>query len=158
MKLDSLDDEILEPDYKSGAKEFRMIGVGLIVIALLIAAYTFYSIQGSIIVMGKVTRVDSSYSGGDRTTSYIPTFSFIDETGNEHIASTSYSVGKFNYAIGEMVEIYYDPDDFSSVQVTNFTELWRLPLFISGLGLFVFWLSYKIKPATTSRSSLISIL
>ncbi len=150
MKLDSLDDEILEPDYKSGAKEFRMVGIGLVVIALFIAAYAFYSIKDSIITMGQVTHVDSSYSQSNRTT-YIPTFSFTDEEGRQRVASTSYSAEESNYAIGEMVEIYYDPDDFSSVQVTGFTEFWRLSLFFSGLGLFVIWLSFKMEPSRTSQ-------
>ncbi len=143
MELESSDKKRTEADSKKGSKEFRLIGVGLIVIALLIAAYTFYSTRGSIKTMGQVTRVDS-YSKGSQTT-YIPTFSFTDEQGSRYMASISYSVDEFNYVTGEMVEIYYDPENFSSVDIASFTALWGLPLFFSGLGLFIIWLSFKME-------------
>jgi len=127
-----------------GVKQFRMIGVGLVIMALFIVGYTFYSIKGTVATMGQVTHIDESHNESSQTTAYIPTFSFVDEEGNKHITSTSYSAETFNYTIGEMVEIYYDSKDFSSVRVSSFTELWSLPLFFSGLGFFIILLSFKM--------------
>jgi hypothetical protein len=134
-----------------GTKQLRMIGIGLVSIALFIVGYTFYSIKGTVVTMGQVVNIDEIHNKSSQTTAYIPTFSFIDEEGNKRMTSTRYSVESFNYAIGEMVEIYYDPDNFSSVRVTSFTAIWRLSLFLGGFGLFIIFLSFKMDKSSFSQ-------
>ncbi len=156
MTTEKLEIKVTEADYKKGKKQFRMIGIGIVVIGLLIAAYTFNGILGSLKTIGKVVSVERSYSTSgssssrNKNVSYTPTFSFVDSDGKTHQAPTSHSTSSYNYPIGEEVKIYYDPKDLSSIRINNFLALWKLPMIFWAVGGFLVWLTTKMNTSVES--------
>ncbi len=126
---------------------FKMVGIALITLGVMIAAYTFYSLQIGTNVMGEVLSVETHRSGtsSNRSTSYTPTFSFIDKHGEQHTAPTSYGSSSLNYPVGSRVEINYNPDDYSTVQINSAKSVFYTPMILWLLGGVLVWMTKKMK-------------
>ncbi len=122
------------------------MGMVIIAIGVAIAAYTFYSLQGTLSTEGKVVSIETtttSRSGGSYSTSYTPLIAFSDSLGEQHQKPTNFSASDYNFSVGTKLKIYYDPNDLSSVRIASITSIWRLPLLFLGLGAFLLWLATR---------------
>ena len=126
---------------------FRMVGMALISIGVIIAAYTFYSLQIGTNATGEVVSVEihRSGTGSKSSTSYTPTFSFTDKHGEQHTAPTSYGSSELNYPVGARVEISYNSDDYSTVQINSAKSIFYIPMIFWLLGGVLVWMTKKMK-------------
>jgi len=136
----------LKKAYES-IRVFRLIGMALVSIGVIYAAYTFYSLQMGTNTTGEVLSVEVSRSGSSSNSSrsYTPTFSFTDKQGEQHIAPTSYGSSELNYPVGARVKINYNPDDYSTVRISSISSILYLPLFLWFFGGGLLWYSKKAK-------------
>ena len=126
---------------------FRMVGMALVAIGVIIAAYTFYSLQIGTNAKGKVVSVETHQSGSDssRSTSYTPTFTYLDKHGEKHTAPTSYGSSELNYPVGALVNISYNPDDYSTLQINSVKSILYLPMFFWLVGGAILWFTRSAK-------------
>jgi len=125
---------------------FRMVGVALVAIGVIIAAYTYYSLQSGTNTTGEVLSVETHRSGANnRDISYTPTFSFTDRNGKQHIAPTSYASSSLNYPVGSRVNINYNSDDYSTIQINSAKSIFYIPMFLWLFGGTLVWMTKKMK-------------
>ncbi|MEN9206915.1 MAG: DUF3592 domain-containing protein [Gloeomargarita sp. GMQP_bins_120] len=74
--------------------------------------------------------------GHRRSVSYYPVVVYTLPDGRrlEVVARTGSTPPR--YRIGQRVEVLYDPQNPSRARINDFFELWLLPLFFGGFGLF----------------------
>ena len=128
-------------------RTFGRIGLALVAIGVIIAAYSFYSLQVSTNTIGEVVSVEKHQTGtgNRRTTSYTPTFTFKDEHGKQHTAPASSGSSDLNYPVGASVDISYNSDDFTTVQINSIRSILYLPMIIWLLGGALIWYSRSAK-------------
>ena len=133
-------EEDLKGAYHS-IKIFRMIGLVVVAIGVIIAAYTYYSLQIGTNTTGEVVSVEThtTNTGSTRSTSYTPSFAFVDQSGVKHISPTSYGAFDLDYPIGARVKISYNADDYSTVQINSLKSVFYIPMFLWLLGGIILW-------------------
>jgi len=140
----------LKKTYQS-IRVFRLVGIALVTIGVMIASYTYYSLQIGTNTIGEVVSVETHQSGSgsirnrNRSTTYTPTFSFTDQNGEQHLAPTSYGSASLNYPVGARVKINYNPDDYSSVQINSVKSVFYIPMILWLLGGVLVWMTKKMK-------------
>ncbi|MEE9454555.1 MAG: DUF3592 domain-containing protein [Paracoccaceae bacterium] len=108
---------------------FLLAGAGLMV-------NSFIFKSNALEVTGTVVAVGKNYSDEGGVT-YQPTFRFLDAEGNKHRAQTSLSSSRYNYKIGERVDILYDQRDPSNIRVDSWFSVWGFAaIFAVFLGVF----------------------
>lgn len=140
-------DEDLKKTYQS-IRVFRMVGIALVAVGVLVASYTYYSLQIGTNTIGEVVSVEvhqSRGSGSNTTTTYMPLFSFVDKGGDTHTAPTSYSSSSLNYPVGSRVKINYNSEDYSTVQINSAKSIFYVPMFLWLLGGVLVWMTKKMK-------------
>lgn len=114
----------------------------------------FEFMDNSVPVTGTVTTVEVIY--GDDSISYKPTFRFLDENGNKHRATTSWSSSSYDFSSGQKVEILYDWRDPQRIRVNSWFSIWGIGMIPAGIGavfLFVARLARGRKRKDKSRKS-----
>ena len=64
---------------------------------------------------------------------YYPTFQFVADNGQRVTSVASVGSSGRRYRVGASVRVLYSPDDPTKAQLSSFTDLWLMPVF---LGLF----------------------
>jgi hypothetical protein len=127
---------------------FRMLALAIIAIGIIIASYTFYSLQVGTNTTGEVLSVEthtSTKSEGGSTTTYKPTFLFTDKLGEQHTAPTSSMSSELNYPVGARVKISYNSSDYSTVQINSIKSILYVPILIWLFGGALLWMAKSAK-------------
>jgi Protein of unknown function (DUF3592) len=118
---------------------YKFFGLPFILVGLGIGYYN-YSInqQTSEKTEGKVTSMNRGGKGG-----FAPVFDFTTKTGEKQTYKSNFYSSPPLYQIGEVVPLYYNPDNPSTVRTDSFTDNWVLPIAFTLGGLLLmgtgFW-------------------
>jgi hypothetical protein len=92
--------------------------------------------------VGKVVRIEERVTTRNRvgkpdrrSVSQLPVFTFRDDEGQEHTATSPASEGKNAYQIGQAVPVLYRPENPDDASINTFTQMWLGPMVIGILGL-----------------------
>ena len=156
MRLTNQKGENLSPQKMFGAARvvFKIsLGIALIGVAFLLFNYVYIlttdSAEGTVVQVEYSVKVSStrsssgSYSYTERDVS-LPTFLFQDKNGAGHtapISSTSYHL----YQMDDVYNIGYNPDDLSTVYVTDWQRNLYYPMFFFAIAGLVFWAGSSIR-------------
>lgn len=130
---------------------YKLLGMALVTVGVIVATYSYYSLQTGTNTIGKVVSVETHHSrrgsGSTSTTSttYRPTFSFTDKHGEQHTAATSSMSSELNYPVGALVKINYNPNDYSTVQINSIKSILFLPIILWLFGVPILWFSIVAK-------------
>jgi len=76
---------------------------------------------------------------------YYPTFQFVADNGQSVTSVASVGSAGQRYRVGASVKVLYSPDDPMKAQLSSFTDLWLMPVFLGlfgsaflGSGIFLF--------------------
>jgi hypothetical protein len=81
--------------------------------------------------------VDMKEHRSDGDPLYYPVFSFTDREDNRHEIRSSIGANPSPYAIGDRVEVYYDPDHPQHNKLDRFVSLWLGPVLPAAIGLIL---------------------
>lgn len=97
-------------------------------------------------IRSKATVHSYSTHQSDGTTMYTPTFSFKDKKLQEHFYTSKVSSHPKPYAIGEKVNIVYEPRNPNNVKIVSFLGLYAGPviLFMVAAPLLILGSSYML--------------
>jgi hypothetical protein len=99
------------------------------------AAFVDASQRAAGVVIDNQWRDNRIQSGDETPGGWAPVVRFED-AGNNAITFTS-NVSRYpspKYAVGEAVQVLYDPGDSGHAEVSDFVTLWLIPLVLLGLG------------------------
>jgi hypothetical protein len=112
---------------------FSIIGLGLLIASLFIFLNTRSFINSSARATGTVVaHVSVKSSGGDTT--YAPVITFRTPDGQTIEFKSQTSSSSRSPAVGQTVEVLYNPRNPQEASVNSFSSLWLLPIILSGLG------------------------
>ena len=121
-------------------KGIRTIGVVIMLFSLpsmCLGAYFYMKtnsfLANAIRTDGEVIKVEKIRSGGD--TLYYPVFSFVDNRGNEHSIRSDLGSNPPRNQKGDMIGLYYLPDNPKEAEIDSFINLWLVPIVACGLSL-----------------------
>jgi len=89
--------------------------------------------ENAIPTSGIVLEVDASYNDG--STTYSPTFAYVDFNGNKHAGQPFLSSSSYNFPLGSRVAILYDRRDPRSLRVDSWFAVWGFSLVFLAAGL-----------------------
>ncbi len=96
-------------------------------------AYTFN--ETAVEVLGTVISVEVNHS--DDSTTYKPTFRFLDVQGRKYTVQTYISSSSYDYNVGQKVSILYDPNDPSNIRINSWFSIWGMGLILFVIGAVV---------------------
>ncbi len=111
---------------------FTLIGLIFVGIggAITYSTYTFMS--NSVNTTGQVLSVAINTSDG--STTYQPTFTYVDLEGQQQQGTTSLSSSDYDFSVGEKMEILYDQRNFSNVRLANWFGTWGFGIIFMAAG------------------------
>jgi hypothetical protein len=120
----------------------RIIGFAILLLSAIplgIAAY-WYDRTESFLERAEKTQatvvdVEERRSEGDLM--FYPVFSFTDREGNTHEIRSSVGANPPSYAIGDRVDVYYNPDYPERNKLDRFVSLWLGPAILAFMGLIL---------------------
>ncbi len=121
---------------------FGLVGLAGLGAGAWITYNAFEFMDNSVPVTGTVTSVE--VIRGDDSTSYKPTFRFLDENGSKHRATTSWSSSSYDYSSGQRVEILYDWRDPQRIRVNSWFSIWGIGMIPAGMGAVFLFVSRMI--------------
>lgn len=86
-----------------------------------------------------VERIRGTNGKGGTSVTYLPTLAYADAAGTQHQAVTHIASSGYDYAPGETVPVYYDPEaPEDEVRIAGLFSLWGLPaVFVAVGALFI---------------------
>ena len=112
---------------------FTLIGLSFVVVGGAITYATYGFMENSISTTGQVLGVAANTSEG--STTYQPTFGYVDTDGQLQQGTTSLSASGYNFAIGKKMEILYDSRDFSEVRLNTWFSTWGFGVIFLAAGI-----------------------
>ncbi len=114
---------------------FIFSGVGLLLLS--IAAYLFFQekefIAHAQTSTGKVTALRRNVDSKGGVT-YYPEVSYTTPDGKVHVFDSNYGSNPASYAVGEEVEIYYQPGKPAEAEIKGFMSQWLAVMITGFLG------------------------
>jgi len=112
---------------------FALIGLGLLIASIFLFLNTRNFINASAKATGTViAHASSRSSDGDLT--YSPVVSFKTPDGRTIEFQSQTGSSRPSPAVGQTVEILYNPQHPQEAEINSFSSLWILPIILSGLG------------------------
>jgi hypothetical protein len=112
---------------------FAIIGLGLLIASFFVFLSTRSFINSSARATGTViAHASSRSSDGDLT--YAPVVSFRTPDGHSVEFKSQTSSSSRSPAVGQTVEVLYNPRNPQEAEINSFSSLWLLPIILSGLG------------------------
>jgi len=115
---------------------FTLIGLSFLGVGGAITYSTYTFMQNSVNTTGQVLFVKSNTSDG--TTTYQPTFTYVDLEGQQQQGTTFLSSSGYGFAVGEKMEILYDTRDFASVRLNSWFGTWGFGVIFIAAGIVPF--------------------
>ena len=128
------------------------VGLWVVGVVLLGLAFFFYQKSASfrdnaILVSGTI--VSFTYQGENETQS-CPVISYTTQTGETiDYFSNQCTFGK---DLGDVMELYYDPDQPETVQMKSFTSTWLAALLLGIPGLALVGLGFGLMPKKAAKA------
>jgi hypothetical protein len=100
------------------------------------AAFVDASQKAAGVVIGNYWRENRIQGGGETPGAWAPVVRYEDARGN--LITFTSEIGNYpspDYAIGEEVEVLYDPDDPRHAEIGDFMTLWLIPVVLFGIGI-----------------------
>jgi hypothetical protein len=116
---------------------FAFIGLCLLVVSVLLFLNTRRFINSSARATGTVVSHNTSRSS-DGDISYYPVISFQTQDGRTIEFQSGAGSSSRSPAVGQTVELLYDPRNPQSAEINSFGSLWLAPLILSALGTIFF--------------------
>lgn len=142
---------------------FIWAGIAMIALGMFMGVRTVMFLttaeQTEATVVDVERRTDTTGTGSDRRTStvYYPTVTFSDTDGNEHTEKSFVGSSGFDFAEGQVIDIYFDPDDPDNFRISSFFAMWGFTIFPIILGLGFLGLTslakYVIRHAQAQKQS-----
>jgi len=107
---------------------FLVIGLALATVAVLIVMNTRKFIARAESARGTVVEM-----AGDRD-GYAPVVKFRTAKGRERSFEEAGRSNPPSYAVGERVQVLYDPKHPDDARIDSFSDLWALPMILGGMG------------------------
>lgn len=112
---------------------FALVGLGLLVTSVFVYLNTRNFINSSAKATGQVIAHASGRSS-DGTLTYAPVISFRTPDGQVVEFKSQASSSSPSPAVGEAVEVLYNPRQPQEAEINTFSSLWILPIILSALG------------------------
>jgi hypothetical protein len=112
---------------------FTGVGVLLLGIDLFFFMHTQQQITNVLHVQGKVIELVAQGPGEDA--SVAPKVSFVARNGDTYTFTSSMSTYPPSFQKGQIVELYYDPQNPKEAVIDTFWELWFVNVLLTGLSL-----------------------
>ncbi|MEM6750283.1 MAG: DUF3592 domain-containing protein [Planctomycetota bacterium] len=133
---------------------FALIGAAFLGVGVWLGVRTQDFLATAVTTQGEVVHVERIRSSDpDSGDTFKPTFAFQDQAGAPRNVTPSMSSSEWNFAIGEPVEIVYDPAEPQNAKLKSFGGLWLLPTIFAGMGLVFTVVGVPIFLATRKRRS-----
>ncbi len=119
----------------------RVVGIGMICAGLLFFGGSFWMIQGHRRFVAQAkhaqgTVVRMMANSGSRHLSWVPRFTFQDETGKQWQATSHDSNGLAPYHEGDTVDVLYLPQDPANARIGDLTSSWGEITVLAFCGVF----------------------
>jgi hypothetical protein len=126
---------------------FTAVGLSCLVAGLIWYQVTQGFLSSATITEGEIIELRGSRSSEGGTT-YRPVVRFKDNTGKDHQFASNFSSSPPHFEPGEWVQVAYDPNDPTKVQIKEFLPLWLGPMILGFLGSIfgIIGLSFLIYP------------
>lgn len=112
---------------------FSVLGLGLLIVSLFVFLNTRSFVNSSARATGTVVaHAQSRSSDGDLT--YAPVISFRTNDGQTVEFKSRNSSTRPAHAVGETVEVLYNPRNPQEAEINSFSSLWLATIILSGLG------------------------
>lgn len=110
-------------------KGMLLISAILMLVGAVFLYRTIAFVNSAVKTTGVVTKIRTE--SGENGNTYIPTISFKDEHGKQHIAEPGFELARFNYRIGGPIPILYDPKNPTTFRIDSFTGTWLATVLIN---------------------------
>ncbi len=113
---------------------FAVIGLGMLAGAVALAMNTRAFIATAKHASGTVTELVPKRDSDDGSTTYTPVVMFEADSGASVSFTSSFSSNPPSYAVGETVEVLYEPGNPNDARIKGFGSLWLAPVILGGIG------------------------
>ena len=125
---------------KNGARVFkiifRIVGFMFLVAGAVLTFLAYDFMNNALPVSGRVVSVE--VISRDDSVSYKPTIRFVDWAGRKQSGQTFISSSKYNFDVGEDVDILYDTRDPESLRMDTWFATWGFGLIFLGASVIPF--------------------
>ena len=125
---------------KNGARVFKIIfrimGFMFLVAGAVLTFLAYDFMNNALPVSGRVVSVE--VISRDDSVSYKPTIRFVDWAGRKQSGQTFMSSSKYNFDVGEDVDILYDTRDPESLRMDTWFATWGFGLIFLGASVIPF--------------------
>ncbi|QIQ21684.1 DUF3592 domain-containing protein [Zophobihabitans entericus] len=112
-----------------------IFGVISLCMSVIITSQKLSFIKSSVQVEGTVAYLSESYSDNSGSPSYYPVVTFQDGNGITRIFRSEVGSNPASYDRGEIVNVYYNPDDPTDAKINGFLALWFASIVTGILGI-----------------------
>ncbi|MEM6750282.1 MAG: DUF3592 domain-containing protein [Planctomycetota bacterium] len=113
-----------------------LAGIAVLGLATGRAASTYTFLKTAIVTQAQVAD-NQQQLGGQNGRTYRPTFAFDDQAGQRHEVQSDAGSSEWGFAVGQTVEVVYDPDNPQDVRLNTFGGLWSWAAILAGMGAVV---------------------
>jgi len=119
---------------------FLIVALFVLGVGLLYGNESWQLAQNGRSVAGKVVDFQQRVSDEDEQVSYAPIVEYRIDGQTYRFAGDNYK-NRPAYAIGEAVDVLYDPEEPDQARMNDFANLWGIPLALVGVGVLLLVIS-----------------